>query len=693
MVGSHSGTMSSGAQTPGTVAVGTVLNGSSAFAFSIWTRSTGTAGRLLSEPTSAGLTIAQNGSALRITASAGFVNANLDCTLCNDAQGSWYHHVITAYGGNYYWYVNGELNKTGATTGNLVLPGNLTVGGQNINSSRWVGNVDELAVWSTGLTKDEVQLLYNRQKQKVSGQHESAVIDLGSTSATWAKLTPVTAIPFFKELPTSSEATAAYSGISANLMSQLAALWHFNESAWSGAANEAVDELGSASGARVGNTNTLSPAPFDRGATFDGTTDGINLADKAALEFTTAEKSFSFWMRPLTVPSAGSSIVVMSKWNITGNNREWSLYFDSADNLLKFTKSADGTGSNGVELGAGQQEGIASTFALSNTVTGLWHHVLVTIAADKTVAFYVNGKAAGGGTLGSSTVFAGTANAHIGCIANNGTACGNSFRGMLDEVAVWNRALSSAEALQLYRRGANRVKFQVKSCADSNCNCKALQATTGTTNDCDGDGTANATDTSDANAAIWLGPDGTAATYFSELQNYNTVVNSVLSGGVSSASSDHTFTNYTAAARPGANRYFRVRTYLESDDDGAACGGSNCLPELASATISPTSRYYAGSPPITNVTGVAYSKAKSFVVSRAGSCTPTYQISRDGTNFFYWNAGAWAAATTSAQSSFEGDIHANISSFPAGSLFFKAFLPSDMSQSCEIRSVISEIER
>lgn len=692
-IGSHSAETGPG-NSPGTLGgIGAILNGASTFTFSWWARSTGTGGRILSEPSSAGIFIAQSGSTLQLAANSGLVAAAVSCSACNDAQGRWYHHVLTVYGGTYYWYVNGELNRTGATTGNLILPNNLTVGGQNSGSSRWPGHVDEFAIWSTGLTREEVLTIYHRQKQMHSGQYESAVFDLGSSSATWTKLTPVTALPFLKELPSSSEAAAAYSGISANLATSLAALWHFNESSWNGTAGEATEELGTASGVRVGNSQTVAAGAFDRGASFDGNTDGVNLSDRAALEFTGTQKTFSFWAKLTALPSAiASSYTLLSKWNITGNNREWSLYIDSADNLLKFTKSADGTGSNGVELGAGQQSGVASTYAFSTTDMGVWTHITVTIAADGTVSFYVNGKAAGSGALANTTFFAGTANAFVGCIASNGTACGNSMRGQMDEIAVWNRTLASAEVLQLYRRGANRVKYQVKSCGEATCSCKTIAAG-GSTADCSNDGTANDLLGTDANQAIWLGPDGSAATYFSELQNYNSVVNGVLSGGVSTAASDHVFANFPAAARPGDNRYFRFRAFLESDDENAACGGTNCLPELTSATISPTGRYYAGSPSISNVTGISYTKAKTFVVSRAGSCTPTYQISNDGTSFFYWNAGAWAAATISAQSSFEGDIHANISSFPAGDLHFKAFLPSDMSQSCEIRSIISEIER
>jgi hypothetical protein len=77
------------------------------------------------------------------------------------------------------------------------------------------------------------------------------------------------------------------------------------------------------------------------------------------------------------------------------------------------------------------------------------------------------------------------------------------FSGNIDEVAIWNRTLHLEEILQLYLRGANQIKYQVRTCTNADC--------------------------SDQDAFIgdgWKGPGGNYLTYFSELYNNSTVTSS-----------------------------------------------------------------------------------------------------------------------------------------------------------------------
>ncbi len=54
--------------------------------------------------------------------------------------------------------------------------------------------------------------------------------------------------------------------------------------------------------------------------------------------------------------------------------------------------------------------------------------------------------------------------------------------GYLDEVAIWNRSLTQAEIEALYKRGASRVKFQVRACDDPLCNGEVFIGPDGTPN-------------------------------------------------------------------------------------------------------------------------------------------------------------------------------------------------------------------
>ena len=44
-----------------------------------------------------------------------------------------------------------------------------------------------------------------------------------------------------------------------------------------------------------------------------------------------------------------------------------------------------------------------------------------------------------------------------------------AYFGLLSEVAVWGRALAASEILQRYRRGSERIRMQVRGCADAGC--------------------------------------------------------------------------------------------------------------------------------------------------------------------------------------------------------------------------------
>jgi hypothetical protein len=304
-------------------------------------------------------------------------------------------------------------------------------------------------------------------------------------------------------------------------------------------------------------------------------------------------------------------------------------------------------------------------------------------------SIYINGVAESGTYAGTATALAySTNNGYIG-----GPSTGY-LKAKLDEVAIWGRALNASEVLQLYRRGINRVKYQARSCVDASCACRAFSTSpVGSATDCSGNGTADDLTGTDPLQANWFGPDGTSATYFSELQNNSSVDSSGTPTGAVAATGlnlNWAGTFFPAAARPSNNQYFQYRVFMESDDETGMCsGGILCQPQISSITVAPTGRRYGGSPSITYSTGISFTTLNTLTRTDSGSCT-TYQVSiDDGSTWKYWNGSAWATATTSAQSNYLSDYAGHLSSLAAGNFRFKAFLntSADLTQTCNLNSV------
>jgi fibronectin type 3 domain-containing protein len=228
------------------------------------------------------------------------------------------------------------------------------------------------------------------------------------------------------------------------------------------------------------------------------------------------------------------------------------------------------------------------------------------------------------------------------------------FNGSIDEVGAWGRALSDTEILQLYQRGANRVKLQARSCANSDCS-------------------------DDPTGLNWKGSANTANSYFSEVDNKT-------AGVQNTHAPVFTFSDFGVSLTN--NPYFQYRAILESD-------GASALPDLTSVSAGP-GRYDGSKPVVIPVDGPKYQILTSFtVLLGAGGCsgTPKFQISSDKTNWYYYNSG-WTAAPAASdisKASAADVISSNISTFSAtagvGTLYVRAYLPSDTTTACEIDSI------
>lgn len=546
---------------------------------------------------------------------------------------------------------------------------------------------DDIAIYSAYLSNSDVKLIYDRQKQKYAGHYDSSVIDLGA-SGSWTDLSAITSLPFGKEIVAqTSESSSDYSSLDGDLSDSLVGYWKMNENSWNDTADEINDESIKSNHGRAKNGAGLSTGVLKSGGSLDGSNDYLLISDSASLDLD-AKITVSAWIYPIDTSTFQSIL-----------NKEGAFQVLLRGGNFQYSIGNTVPGWSFIDTGVGYGKN--------------WYHIAVSYDSTEgsdNLNFYVNGTmihqmdASGLLTMNAFDLLIG---------AKNSSSPASFYNGKIDEVAIWSRDLSATEIQQLYRRGANRVKYQVKSCVDSSCNCTSFNiAPVGSANDCDGDGITNSLDNDDSFRAEFMGPGGNSVTTFSELFNrdavdmtFNCAANTsdsdatvcvddeiTLAGDSNAGSPTFSFSDFPASARPPDNRYFQYRVLMEAEDN-TACSGEACLPELTSVELAPTGRYFSGQPEIVNtVSGSLVRTISSVIVDASAQCNIGYQVSNDGTNFYYWNGTSWVIGLNSSQSNDLTTLNANISSFAeqvgfGSNFFFKSYLGTTNFSPCELNSI------
>ncbi len=152
------------------------------------------------------------------------------------------------------------------------------------------------------------------------------------------------------------------------------------------------------------------------------------------------------------------------------------------------------------------------------------------------------------------------------------------------------------------------------------------------------------------------------------------------------------FSHFPLSAIPTNNPYVRYRIYMEAENN-SACSGSPCLPELTTVNLNASNelKYYGDFQEIKTKSPITYNELESIKVL-ADDCV-TFQLSPDGTNYYYWLSNSWSKAISNSQSTTQIDLQNNIlnysNQFGTGILFVKALLKTNINQSqnCSIESI------
>ncbi|HUX35523.1 MAG TPA: LamG domain-containing protein, partial [Candidatus Paceibacterota bacterium] len=255
----------------------------------------------------------------------------------------------------------------------------------------------------------------------------------------------LTAIPESQKVRTNSQQVnqitgAIVTGSDLNLSplfssNGLVGYWKFDE----GQGTSTQDSSGN------GNTGTWNGTLGSQWATgevggagqFNGSNDWVNAGNGADLNPTSA-MTISTWVKFTNL----NRETIASKWGASGNSDySWLLFANMwSSGEVNFLTSSDGTGYTNARSSAGA------------VATGVWYYIAgVYSGANTTATLYINGAFAGSSTAPSSLKVS-TTSLSIGADHDNGVGepAYRLFNGLIDDVRIYNRALSAAEIMSLY---------------------------------------------------------------------------------------------------------------------------------------------------------------------------------------------------------------------------------------------------
>jgi type II secretory pathway pseudopilin PulG len=236
--------------------------------------------------------------------------------------------------------------------------------------------------------------------------------------------------------------------------------WKMDEATSTTVYDAMGDYNGSMYGSPIRSTSTCKIAYC---LDFNGSTDYVNIPDSDGLDIGQPELTVSAWINPDTLTATTFAVV--------NKNSPYLLWIDGTNKRVT----------------TGLQQGVTWYWAYggSNSIaTSTWTHILFSYDGTSR-KIYVNGAQSGNtDTQISGNISVGTASINLG---RDGCCNRYYFNGKIDDVRVYNRALSADEIKQIYESSVYTRSFSVENV------CRSTGATgeiTGSGDSCAG-GSAN----------------------------------------------------------------------------------------------------------------------------------------------------------------------------------------------------------
>ncbi len=391
----------------------------------------------------------------------------------NVNDGQWHHVAATYDGSTVSLYVDGTLDVSHPAIGQIAQNGfPLYIGGDSQppqgHTYLFSGALDEVSLYSRALSAGEIAAIYNEgSASKCVGappfiieQPTNQMVNVGQTTAFTAQAIGAAPLSYQWSLNGTNiqdatnttitltnvqlSAAGSYAVAVSNLYgatNSVTATLTVNSlqpcdppamglvNWWRAEAN-ANDTVGTDNGTLNGTAGFVN-GEVGQAFTFDGTSGYVSIPDSAPLDSFTNAMTIELWMRSATIGNNADWVGLVSK-----GNESWRLMGRTSAN------TAD-VAFNGVTP--------SEITGTRNVNDGQWHHIAGTYDGNR-IALYVDG------TLDASVTASGTIaqlNFPVYIGGDSEPPAGHTylFNGQIDEVSLYNRALSSDEIAAIYNAG------------------------------------------------------------------------------------------------------------------------------------------------------------------------------------------------------------------------------------------------
>lgn len=393
-------------------------------------------------------------------------NTNVSINPTNNVPSlTWHYVVFTADGNNASgkFYVDGNLVNTNS---NQLYQGLITACNFNNNPlyigsepnilGKWGGKLDDIGIWNRALTQSEITALYTTTTPPtpptLAVSPASTTICGGSSTTLSATTNAGSSVCVASQLPTV-------------LQSGLVGYWPFcgNADDASGNGNNGTVNGATLTNDRFGNASSAY--------SFDGVNDYIVVQDIPILKPSNSI-SLCAWVNIDMSEQSNFNSIIYKSHNQSQNYSSYSLITGNAGwnqtgnpgFTLRTTSSYNWTGANGT-----------STQVPGQNITNQWQFVCGTWDGTN-MKIYQNGVLIAT-VPQSGTIIYNTENLFFGK-RKDGGGLDDFFTGKLDDIAIWNRALTASEIQQLYTLGNSTYSWSPGGATTSSITVSPTSTTT-----------------------------------------------------------------------------------------------------------------------------------------------------------------------------------------------------------------------